>query len=286
MKNFFKGIVIGLGGVAPGLSGSVLMVMFGLYQKTIAAISSIFNFKKLKDNLKFLIPLGIGMGIGIIAFATLIDYLLVNFEIFTRFAFLGLIVGTLPLLYKEVKKEGFKPIYYLVIAVCFGFGLFLFYGTTGIFTKVESPNILQSLLMGLSVAGSYIVPGVDSAAILTALGFYEAWLNILAGLKDLVFDFRVLIPLACGLIIGVLGISFTINKLIKHFYTATFSVIFGLFLSVIPSVIVNMEAKMNFGFNGATLLAIVFIILGLVASLYFSDIKGTNEKIKKLIRKA
>ena len=35
MKNFFKGIVVGLGGVAPGLSGSVLMVIFGLYQKTI-----------------------------------------------------------------------------------------------------------------------------------------------------------------------------------------------------------------------------------------------------------
>ena len=63
MKNFFKGIVVGLGGVAPGLSGSVLMVIFGLYQKTIECVSSILNFKKLKDNLKFLIPLGIGMEI-------------------------------------------------------------------------------------------------------------------------------------------------------------------------------------------------------------------------------
>ena len=33
MIRFFKGIVVGIGGVAPGLSGSVLLIIFGLYQK-------------------------------------------------------------------------------------------------------------------------------------------------------------------------------------------------------------------------------------------------------------
>ncbi len=58
MINFLKGVVTGLGAIAPGLSGSVLLVIFGLYRKTIEAISSIFNFKILKENLKILIPLG------------------------------------------------------------------------------------------------------------------------------------------------------------------------------------------------------------------------------------
>ena len=43
MKNFFKGIFVGLGGIAPGLSGSVLLVIFGLYQKTITAIGTLFK---------------------------------------------------------------------------------------------------------------------------------------------------------------------------------------------------------------------------------------------------
>ena len=33
MDRFFKGIIVGLGGVAPGLSGSVLLIIFGLYRK-------------------------------------------------------------------------------------------------------------------------------------------------------------------------------------------------------------------------------------------------------------
>ena len=43
MYNFLKGIIVGIGGIAPGLSGSVLLVILGLYQKTINAIGTIFK---------------------------------------------------------------------------------------------------------------------------------------------------------------------------------------------------------------------------------------------------
>ena len=46
MLNFLKGIVVGMGGITPGLSGSVLLVIFGLYQKTVDSIGNLFkNFK-------------------------------------------------------------------------------------------------------------------------------------------------------------------------------------------------------------------------------------------------
>ena len=43
MKNFLKGIVAGIGGVAPGLIGSVLLIIFGLYQKILEALATIFT---------------------------------------------------------------------------------------------------------------------------------------------------------------------------------------------------------------------------------------------------
>ena len=47
MERFFKGIIVGLGGVSPGLSGSVLLIIFGLYQKTLDALGSLFSaFRK------------------------------------------------------------------------------------------------------------------------------------------------------------------------------------------------------------------------------------------------
>ena len=66
MINFLKGIVVGVGGIAPGLSGSVLLVIFGLYEKTVNAIGTIF--KNFKENLKFLVPLVCGFGVGVLLF--------------------------------------------------------------------------------------------------------------------------------------------------------------------------------------------------------------------------
>ena len=97
MKNFLKGIVIGLGAVAPGLSGSILLVIFGLYQKTVTAISQIF--KQFIKSVKFLMPLALGILLGILMFSKLVDWLLTSFEI----------LGSLPMFYREVKKEGFHP---------------------------------------------------------------------------------------------------------------------------------------------------------------------------------
>ena len=54
MITFLKGLIVGIGGIAPGLSGSVLLVIFGLYQKTINAIATLF--KDFKKNILFLIP--------------------------------------------------------------------------------------------------------------------------------------------------------------------------------------------------------------------------------------
>ena len=102
MKNFLKGIIVGIGGIAPGLSGSVLLVIFGLYQKTIDAIGTLFkNFKK---NILFLVPLFLGFGVGILLFSKVIDFFLSNFEMQTRFTFLGLVIGTIPLFYNEVNS--------------------------------------------------------------------------------------------------------------------------------------------------------------------------------------
>ena len=100
MKTLLKGIIVGIGGIAPGLSGSVLLVILGLYQKALNAISTLFkNFKK---NIAFLIPLIIGFGIGVLIFSKVVDFFLNNFEMQTRFTFLGLVLGTIPLFFKEV----------------------------------------------------------------------------------------------------------------------------------------------------------------------------------------
>lgn len=280
MLNFLKGIIVGIGGIAPGLSGSVLLVIFGLYQKTVNAIGTIF--KDFKKNLFFLVPLFAGFGIGVLIFGKIVDFLLGNFELYTRLAFLGLIIGTIPLFYKEVKKEGFSKKYYIYIVLSFAVGITLSLFNKGMFPKVTNPNLIQSVMLGVAVAASSIIPGVDSAVILSAFGLYEAYVSMIADL-----NFAVLLPAGVGLGIGALLISFVINKIIKRFYTATFSIIFGLFLAIIPSVLNGENGQLITKGADATsmVIAIVIAIVGFGVSFFLGDIKGNVEKIKKMCKK-
>ncbi len=271
MINFLKGIIVGIGGIAPGLSGSVLLVILGLYQKTISAIGTLFkNFKK---NAIFLFPLFLGFGIGVIIFSKIVDFLLTNYEMYTRFAFLGLVIGTIPLFYKEVKKQGFEKKYYIFVLISFIIGFSLFSFNKNLFPTITNPNLAQSVLLGIAVAGSSIVPGVDSAVILSSLGLYELYVSSIAN-----FDLAVLIPAGFGLVFGALLISFIINKLIQKYYTGTFSIIFGLFLSIIPNV---LNESCVIGFNITTVISFIIMIIGFGVSYFLGDIKGNIEKLKK-----
>ena len=191
---------------------------------------------------------------------------------YTRFAFLGLVIGTVPLFYKEVKKEGFSPKYYIVIAISAIIGFSVFFLNKNLFPVITDPNLFQSVLLGVAVAGSSIVPGVDSAVILSSLGLYELYVGSLAS-----FDLPILIPAGFGLVIGAFIISFVMNKLIKRFYTATFSIIFGLFLSIIPNV---LNSSCVIGFNAQTVISFIILIIGFGISYFLGDVKNNFIKLK------
>ncbi len=274
MRNLLKGIIVGIGGIAPGLSGSVLLVILGLYQQTIEAIGNLF--KDVKKNVTFLVPLFIGFGIGVLLFSKVINFLLSNFEAQTRFAFLGLVLGTIPLFYKEVKKEGFSKKYYFIIIASLAIGIGLFAINKNAFPKITEPNLLQSVLLGVAVAGSSIIPGVDSAVILSSLGLYELYVSSLANL-----NLSVLIPAGVGLAIGAIVISWAISKLVKKYYTITFSVIFGLFISIIPSI---LNEKCMLAFNIKSVMSIVIFIVSFGISYYLGNIKENNIRLRSYIK--
>lgn len=273
--NFFKGIVVGIGGIAPGLSGSVMLIVLGLYEKTVKAIGTLF--KDFKRNLFFLIPLVLGFGVGILLFSKIVDFMLNNYEFQTRYLFLGLVLGTIPLFYKEVKKHGFDKKYYFLIAAAVLAGILLFSLNGNLFPVVTDPGIFQSAWLGVAVAGSSIIPGVDSAVILSALGLYELYVNSLAEL-----NMRVLIPAGCGLVVGAVVLSAFMHFLIRRFYTATFSIIFGLFLSIIPKVLNSQCAITSLS---QVALAATLMVVGFITSFYLEDINGNNSKIKSFLLK-
>ena len=72
------------------------------------------------------------------------------------------------------------------------------------------------------------------------------------------------------------------NKLLSKFYTVTFSIIFGLFLSIIPNV---LNSSCVLGFNLSSVIAIILVIIGFIFSYFLGDIKNNIAKIKSFAKK-
>lgn len=273
--NFLKGIVAGIGGVAPGLSGSVLLIIMGLYRKTLDALGTLFS--SFRKNIRFLLPVVAGMFVGVLLFGKVIDFFLTAYEVPTRFCFLGLILGTVPLFYKEVKKEGFSLKYYPVVLLSAVLGFWLFTRNPNAFPQITDPNFLQSVILGVAVAATAIIPGVDPAVLLSTLGLYEAYVHALA-----VFDLRVLLPMLIGLAAGAVVISFTMSLLFKKLYTLTFSVIFGIFLSMIPNML-NENCILRADLP--SVISVIVMILGFLVSFILGDLPTSKQRLTKIFRK-
>ena len=273
MDRFWKGIIVGIGGVSPGLSGSVLLIIFGLYQKTLDALGTLLT--DFRSKVRFLLPLAAGMGTGVLLFSRLIDLLLRRYEMPTRFCFLGLILGTLPMVWKEVRRDGFRLRHLLLLVLSAALGTWFFAGNPGVFPQVTEPSLLQCLLLGVAVAATAIIPGVDPAVFLSTLGLYELYVSALAGL-----NLGLLIPMVVGLAVGAVAISFGMSRLFRYFYTASYSVIFGIFLSMIPNI---LSERCVLGTDRSSILSLFLMAAGFLLSFYLGDLEANNRRIKKLL---
>lgn len=112
MKNLLAvlyGLVFGIANVIPGVSGGTMLVVFGCYDKVCGALS--LDFKEIKKHFKFLVFFGIGAVIGIVGFAFVITWLFTNFPTQTNMFFMGLIVGSVPLILRNATvKDKFRPV--------------------------------------------------------------------------------------------------------------------------------------------------------------------------------
>ncbi|MBR4112169.1 MAG: DUF368 domain-containing protein [Ruminiclostridium sp.] len=103
------GLVFGIANVIPGVSGGTMLVVFGCYDKVCGALT--LNLKEIKKNIVFLIFFGIGTVLGIVGFAFVVTWLFENFPTQTNMFFMGLIIGSVPLIIRNATvKDKFKPV--------------------------------------------------------------------------------------------------------------------------------------------------------------------------------
>lgn len=222
-----KGILIGAGAILPGISSGVLCVIFGIYETLVDRVLGFF--KDVKKNAMFLFPIVFGIGIGFLMFGTLLNYVFTHYEDESKLLFLGLILGSIPTLLKQVnQKKKFRLSFLLYTLISFSFGLFLFFLEKQIshsYLGVFQNHVVFLFLSGFAMSAGVVIPGISSTVILMCLGTYYLYLEAIATL-----NLSVLIPMGVGLVFGGIVFLLVIRFLFKNYSHQTYYAIIGFVL--------------------------------------------------------
>lgn len=166
--SIIKGVFIGAGAILPGISSGVLCVIFGIYEKLVDSVLGLF--KEFKKNFIFLFPIGVGCLIGFLLFGNILNYIFHSYENECKILFLGLILGSIPSLFKYInKKKNFRLSFLIYTIVSFCFGLFLFLLENKLshscFGNLQT-NFVFLFISGFAMSAGIIIPGISSTVIL------------------------------------------------------------------------------------------------------------------------
>lgn len=294
LYNFFIGILIGCGAILPGVSSGVFCVIFGIYEKLVDSITNLF--KDFKNNFLYLLPIALGGFVGIVLFGNIIEFLFVSYEVQARFMFIGLILGTIPALFKQVSKRtnnlnnnkfknynkhidanslknnnpsnnfilstiNIREMLPMFIAFFIGVALIVFEKSLNLNATylAFASNPMYLVFAGFLMSIGIVVPGISNTIILMCLGVYTTYISAISSI-----NLTILVPLAIGVILGGIIWLKVISFLLKKHHRPTFYAIIGFTLG---SIFVLLP---SFRFDATLILNFVLFFIALILSYKLS----------------
>ncbi len=280
IKNILKGIVIGLANVIPGVSGGTMMVSMGIYDRLIHCITHLFS--EFKKNVMFLLPIFIGMGIAVVVVPFGIEYLFAEYPFETNLLFVGLIVGGLPAVWKNVKGNSVRIGHIIACIVFFALvaGLALMGGTEGKAADLSFGflSVVKLFAVGIVASATMVIPGVSGSMMLLLMGYYHPILEAITDFISAVFAFDmdgilqgmgILVPFGIGVVAGIFAIAKLVEIIFEKFPLYAYWAIIGLILSSPVAIFLMGEA------GSITVLSVVVgaaaLAVGFVAALKLGE---------------
>jgi len=284
--NLGKGILIGASNVIPGLSGATVAILLGIYENLLQALNSLTT--SFPRSIKYLFPIILGMGMGIMSLGSVLKYCLDLFSYPTCSFLAGLVMGSLPMIIRKAAKEIklLEPrIQWKFVLKNVFFCTLPFMIITVLLSLLRSVNEIVYLeptslsficflfLGGFLAAGAMIMPGISGAMILMLLGLYSTVLHTITLIKDFLLTpsnfsllfalLRVLTPLGGGTIIGIWMTSKFITHLLEKHYTKTYFAIVGLIIGTIITVYLDPSTYSSYSFITYPVILSGFVCFGI-----------------------
>ena len=240
-----KGFLIGVANIIPGVSGGTLAITLGIYEKLIGAISHFF--KNLKENIKFIIPIGIGAVLSILLLSRVISFCLKEYTLAAILFFIGLILGGIPLLNKKIKGHYKNVSNIIIFLLSFGFviALSVLKGENVVsFANMNIINYIMLFLVGVVAAATMIIPGVSGSFVLMLLGYYKPIVDTIGALtkfNNIWQNIMILVPFGIGVLVGIVAISKLLEFLFKKYEVKTYFGVMGFIMASIITIFTGAE---------------------------------------------
>lgn len=225
---FLKGLAMGAANVIPGVSGGTIAFITNIYERLINSLKSfdvkalglLFNGKIreliIKVDFWFLLSVLGGVAVSILSLAKLLEFLFINYETLTLAFFFGLIIASIIAVGTQVESWSVSAIVSLIIGTVIAISI--------AFLPPANANdaIGYVFLCGIVAVCSMILPGLSGSYILLLMGNYILALQAISG-----FNFKIIIPLMVGCVVGLLLFSRLLSFLFAHYKSQTIALLTG-----------------------------------------------------------
>lgn len=282
-KSALLGFFIGLAVIVPGISGSTVAIIFKLYDQFLYAVGNLF--RQFKKCFFFLLPIGIGILIGLLLGFIAVEKLLAILPFAVVGLFAGLMCGAFPAVKDELKgaKMNGRRMALLVLGVLIPIAIGIVSVAlnasgsdgTNAFATVRWWQVLVCIPVGYVVGVTQVVPGLSASAILLALGWFRSLVDSVSPefWKSEPRIFLVYAALGVGFLLGIFTFSRLLTYLFGKARHTTYSMIVGLSLGSVVAMFYNPDVFSVYASWASEGVNVTDIVLGIV--LFAAGVVGS-----------
>jgi putative membrane protein len=218
-----KGMAFGLSNIVPGMTGGAILIVLGIHGRFVDAVGNLATNKaRRREYLIFLGALGLGAAVAMVGLSRALTWLLDWRPVLLTFLFKGLLLGTIPALFRLHSDMRITP--GRALAALLGLALVMALRAlerqnlhAELLTDSRSLLGILYLLAAAFVAGAAnVTPGISGSYVFLLAGVYRPILDALSALARLDVHWHVLAPTAAGAALGIVACSKLIDTALKQ----------------------------------------------------------------------
>ena len=255
---FIRGMLMAMADSVPGVSGGTIAFILGFYDKFITSLHDIASkdSEKRKEAIFFLLKLGVGWGVGIVASVLFITSVFETHIYSISSIFLGLILGAIPIIIIQ-EKDVLKGKYINLLCTLLGIGIVfsitffnpIIRGGEGFVSSVDNITLgiaLFIIFAGIVSISAMVLPGISGSTLLLIFGLYGPVIFAIKEVLHFNLEFLPLvILLGIGNVLGIVLVIKLVKSAIENHRSPTIFLIIGLMIGSVYAVIMGPKTLEN-----------------------------------------